>query len=166
MEHVVLGGEDIIWTNVLNVQNIELVLPDQSRLKILRSGVYRVTLVLHITDLIAGPMKPRRDTNHEADKLVRDIQRATRRQFSGEEEIRIVLAGLRGEGRIAECCRREGIHQNWSDRWSKEFLEAGKSAWRGIRNASLSRPRRSTNGGRPISATSRSPGEAGMASRP
>jgi len=57
-------------------------------------------------------MKPTQDTTVEADKLVRDIKRATRRKFSAEEKIRIVLAGLRGEDSIAERCRRESLHQN------------------------------------------------------
>ena len=57
-------------------------------------------------------MKPNQDTKVEADKLVRAIKRATRRKFSAEEKIRIVLAGLRGEDSIAELCRREGLHQN------------------------------------------------------
>jgi len=57
-------------------------------------------------------MKPKQDTKVEADKLVRAIKRATRRKFSAEEKIRIVLAGLRGEDSIAELCRREGLHQN------------------------------------------------------
>lgn len=61
-----------------------------------------------------------------AEKTVRDIRRATRRQFSAEEKIRIVLEGLRGEDSIAELCRKEGIAQNLYYRWSKEFLEAGK----------------------------------------
>src|SRR3974377_2032984 len=61
-----------------------------------------------------------------AEKLVRDIRRATRRRFSAEEKIRIVLEGLRGEESIAELCRKEGIAQNLYYRWSKEFLEAGK----------------------------------------
>ncbi len=65
-------------------------------------------------------------TKEPAEKVVRDIRRATRRRFSAEEKIRIVLAGLRGEGSIAELCRREGIVQNLYYRWSKEFLEAGK----------------------------------------
>jgi transposase len=64
--------------------------------------------------------------NTPAETLVRDIRRATRRQFSAEEKIRIVLSGLRGEDSIAELCRREGISQNLYYRWSKEFLEAGK----------------------------------------
>jgi len=71
-------------------------------------------------------MKPKQDTKTEADKLVRDIKRATRRKFSAEEKILIVLAGLRGEDSIAELCRREGLHQNVYDRWTKELLEAGK----------------------------------------
>ena len=61
-----------------------------------------------------------------AEKTVRDIRRATRRHYSAEEKIRIVLAGLRGEDSIAELCRKEGINQNLYYRWSKEFLEAGK----------------------------------------
>ena len=61
-----------------------------------------------------------------AEKFVRDIRRATRRHFSAEEKIRIVLEGLRGEDSIAELCRKEGIAQNLYYRWSKEFLEAGK----------------------------------------
>jgi transposase len=62
----------------------------------------------------------------EAEKVVRDIRRATRRQYSAEEKVRIVIAGLRGEDSIAELCRKEGINQNLYYRWSKEFLEAGK----------------------------------------
>ncbi len=61
-----------------------------------------------------------------AEKTVRDIRRATRRSYSAEEKIRIVLEGLRGEDSIAELCRREGINTNIYYRWSKEFLEAGK----------------------------------------
>ena len=61
-----------------------------------------------------------------AETLVRDIRRATRKHYSAEDKIRIVVAGLRGEDSIAELCRREGISQNLYYRWSKEFLEAGK----------------------------------------
>ena len=63
---------------------------------------------------------------NSAEKTVRDIRRATRRKYSPEERIRIVLEGLRGEDSIAELCRREGINSNIYYRWSKEFLEAGK----------------------------------------
>ena len=65
-------------------------------------------------------------TKEPAEKVVRDIRRATRRLFSAEEKIRIVLDGLRGEDSIAELCRREGIAQSLYYSWSKEFLEAGK----------------------------------------
>ena len=61
-----------------------------------------------------------------AKTLIRDIRRATRRQFSAEEKSRIVLEGLRGEESIAELCRREGIATSMYYGWSKEFLEAGK----------------------------------------
>src|SRR5437870_2162532 len=62
-----------------------------------------------------------------AGQVVKEIRRVTRRQFSAEEKIRIVLTGLRGEDSIAELCRREGIVENLDYRWSKEFLEAGKN---------------------------------------
>ncbi|NDH41302.1 MAG: IS3 family transposase [Gammaproteobacteria bacterium] len=62
----------------------------------------------------------------EAEKVVKDIRRATRKIHSAEEKIRVVLAGLRGEDSIAELCRREGIAQSLYYSWSKEFLEAGK----------------------------------------
>ena len=68
----------------------------------------------------SGPVK------EPAERVVKEIRRAIRRQFSAEEKIRIVLSGLRGEDSIAELCRREGIMQNLYYRWSKEFLEAGK----------------------------------------
>ena len=61
-----------------------------------------------------------------AEDMIRDIRRATRRHFSAEEKIRIVLEGLRGEESIAEICRREGIAASMYYGWSKEFLEAGK----------------------------------------
>jgi transposase len=67
----------------------------------------------------SGPVKK------PAEQVVREIRRATQRQFSAEE-IRIVLSGLRGEDSIAELCRREGIVENLYYCWSKEFLEAGK----------------------------------------
>lgn len=62
----------------------------------------------------------------DADRVVKDIKRQTRRRFSAEEKIRIVLSGLRGEDSIAELCRQEGIAQSQYYSWSKEFMEAGK----------------------------------------
>ena len=61
-----------------------------------------------------------------SERFVKDIRRATRRQYSAEEKIRVVLDGLRGEHSIAELCRREGIAEGLYYSWSKEFLEAGK----------------------------------------
>ena len=61
-----------------------------------------------------------------SEKIVKEIKRATRKQYSSEEKIRIVLDGLRGEDSIAEVCRREGISQGVYYKWSKDFMEAGK----------------------------------------
>jgi transposase len=73
-----------------------------------------------------------------AEKTVRDIRRRTRKKYSAEEKIRIVLEGLRGEESIAELCRREGLNSNVYYRWSKEFMEAGKKRLAGdtVREAS------------------------------
>jgi transposase len=68
----------------------------------------------------SGPHTP------SSEEVVRDIRRATRKHYSAEEKIRIVLDGLRGEHSIAELCRREGIAESLYYSWSKEFLEAGK----------------------------------------
>ena len=64
--------------------------------------------------------------NRSSEQVVKDIRRATRKQYSAEEKIRTVLDGLRGEYSIAELCRREGIVESLYYSWSKEFLEAGK----------------------------------------
>ncbi len=66
-----------------------------------------------------------------SESVVRDIRRKTRRRFSSEEKIRVILEGLRGEESIAELCRREGINANLYYRWSKDFLEAGKKRLQG-----------------------------------
>ncbi len=64
--------------------------------------------------------------NQRPESIVREIRRNTRRKYSTEEKIRIVLEGLKGEVSIAELCRREGIVSNLYYRWSKDFLKAGK----------------------------------------
>ncbi len=69
-------------------------------------------------------MMPRK-TKPSAEKTVREIRRATRKHYSSEEKIRIVLEGLRGKDRISELCRREGINATVYYRWSKEILVAG-----------------------------------------
>ena len=79
-------------------------------------------------------MNPKSTTAKKpAEQVVKDIRRATRRHFSAEDKIRIVLDGLRGEDSIAELCRKEGIAQSLYYTWSKEFLEAGKRGWRATR---------------------------------
>ena len=60
------------------------------------------------------------------EKKIRNIRRQNRKKYSAEEKIRIVIEGLRGDESIAELCRREGIAQSMYNKWSKEFLEAGK----------------------------------------
>jgi len=67
----------------------------------------------------------------DAESIVRDIKRRTRKKYSSEEKIRIVLEGLRGEVSIAELCRKEGLHPNIYYKWSKDFLEAGKKRLQG-----------------------------------
>ena len=66
------------------------------------------------------------DTRGSAEQTVRDIRRKTRKQYSAEEKIRIVLAGVRGEDSIAELCRRAGIAESFYYSGSKAFLEVGK----------------------------------------
>lgn len=78
--------------------------------------------------------------NRDSESVIRDIRRKTRRKFSSEEKIRIVLEGLKGETSISELCRREGIVSNLYYRWSKDFLEAGKKRLAGdtVREATSS----------------------------
>ena len=71
-------------------------------------------------------MRQKSKPSGTAEQHVREIRRVTRKQYSAEEKIRIVLAGLRGEHSIAELCRREGLAESLYYAWSKEFLEAGK----------------------------------------
>ena len=71
-------------------------------------------------------MRSKSGPQPSAEQHVREIRRQTRKRYSSEEKIRIVLEGLRGEYSIAELCRREGIAQGLYYKWSKEFLEAGK----------------------------------------
>ena len=74
------------------------------------------------------------DKKKSSEATVRNIRRKTRKKYSAEEKIRIVLDGLRGETTIAELCRQEGINQNLYYKWSKEFLEAGKQRLAGNTN--------------------------------
>jgi len=74
------------------------------------------------------------------ERTIKDIKRKTRKQYSAEEKIRIVLDGLRGEDSIAELCRKEGISQGVYYKWSKDFMEAGKKRLAGdiVRQANTS----------------------------
>ena len=63
----------------------------------------------------------------KSNNAVKQIRKATRRKFSADEKIRIVLEGLRGETPISDICRREGIAASIYYKWSKSFLEAGKN---------------------------------------
>jgi len=82
-------------------------------------------------------MKPRNKTApapklaSKPEAVVRDIKRVTRKKYSADDKIRIILEGLRGETAIAEICRREGLATNLYYRWSKDFLEAGKKRLQG-----------------------------------
>jgi transposase len=69
-------------------------------------------------------MARRKSTQLES--IVKEIKRNTRRKFTAEEKIRIVLEGLKGEYSIADLCRKEGVHPTMYYKWSKDFLEAGK----------------------------------------
>jgi transposase len=85
-------------------------------------------------------MKPGRKPKSQptANELIKEIKRRTRRVFTSEEKIRIVLEGLRGEESIAALCRKYNIHQNLYFKWSKDFMEAGKKRLSGdtVREAS------------------------------
>jgi len=71
-------------------------------------------------------MAPGKKKKPTATEVVKEIKRRTRRVYSAEEKIKIVLEGLRGEDSIAAICRRYDIHQNSYFKWSKDFMEAGK----------------------------------------
>ena len=58
--------------------------------------------------------------------LISDLKRKTRKAYSSEEKIRIIIEGMRGEITIAELCRKEGISQGNYYKWAKDFMEAGK----------------------------------------
>ena len=75
-----------------------------------------------------------------SEQIIRDIKRKTRKQYSAEEKIRIVLDGLRGEDSFAQLCRREGIAQSLYYKWSKDFMQAGKKRLAGdiVRQANTS----------------------------
>lgn len=76
-------------------------------------------------------MEPNTNKKQSAESVVKEIRRRTRRTFSAEEKIRIVLECLRGEESVRAICRKYGIHENQYYNWSKEFMEAGKKRLNG-----------------------------------
>ena len=78
--------------------------------------------------------------SEETKQFIQDIKRLTRRKFTAEEKIRIVLEGFRRDTPIRDLCRREGIHPGTYYAWLKDFMEAGKARLKGdaLRNASAS----------------------------
>jgi transposase len=66
-------------------------------------------------------------SNEETKQFIRRVRRVTRRKFTPEEKVRVVLEGFRGEVKVSELCRREGIRPNVYYAWLKDFMEAGKA---------------------------------------
>jgi transposase len=62
-----------------------------------------------------------------AARLIREVKRKTRKRFSSEEKIRIVLEGFRKELPVSDLCRKESISTALYYSWLKDFMEAGKS---------------------------------------
>lgn len=62
----------------------------------------------------------------EAEQFIKRVRRVSRRHFSAEEKVRVVLEGFRREVRVSDLCRREGITPNVYYSWLKDFMEAGK----------------------------------------
>jgi len=87
-------------------------------------------------------MQGRNGSYGEADDnargLIKRTRRVTRRRFSPEEKVRIVIEGIRGEIPISALCRREGITTSTFYKWLKDFMEAGKARLKGntLREAS------------------------------
>ena len=111
-------------------------------------------LIVTLKEWTMKPKPGRPETPSE--RLVRDIRRVTRKQYSAEEKIRIVLDGLRGEQSIAELCRRENIAESLYYSWSKEFLEAGKRRL-AVRRALRPRAKSANSGARRRSSRRLSP---------
>jgi transposase len=63
----------------------------------------------------------------ETQAFIQRVRRVTRRKFTPEEKVRVVLEGFRRETRVSDLCRREGINPNVYYAWLKEFMEAGKA---------------------------------------
>jgi transposase len=79
-------------------------------------------MVEHITDQFWQAEARSQETK----QFIKDIKRLTRRKFTAEEKIRIILEGFRRDSPISDLCRREGIKPSTYYAWLKDFMEAGK----------------------------------------
>jgi transposase len=76
--------------------------------------------------------KPRSSSQKgSARQLIRQVRQSTRRRYTAEEKIRIVMEGIRNDDPVSAICRREGINANVYYKWLKDFMEAGKSRLKG-----------------------------------
>jgi len=80
------------------------------------------------------------EADENARRLIRHTKRVTRRKFTPEEKVRIVIEGIRGDITVSALCRREGINSGVYYKWLKDYMEAGKSRLKGdtLRNANKS----------------------------
>ena len=69
--------------------------------------------------------------DNPTEQLIRQTKQSTRKRFTAEEKIRIVMEGIRGDEPVSVLCRREGIHSNLYYRWLKDFMEGGKDRLKG-----------------------------------
>jgi len=65
-------------------------------------------------------------SKQSTENFIKDIRRKTRKLYSSEQKILIVMEALRGESSVAEICRKHGIAESMFYKWNKEFMEAGK----------------------------------------
>src|SRR5688572_13788181 len=70
--------------------------------------------------------KPSTEVKQTSENFIKDIRRKTRKLYSSEQKILIVMEALRGEASVAEICRKHGITHSMFYKWNKEFMEAGK----------------------------------------
>jgi transposase len=80
----------------------------------------------HTADGVGSASEQAEERTRETQSFVRSVRRATRRRYTPEEKIRIVLEGFRREATVSDLCRREGINVANYYSWTKEFMEAGK----------------------------------------
>jgi transposase len=92
-----------------------------------------------MSDLKPKHFNGQEKTGNGVDKLIREVRQKTRRQYTPEEKIRIVMEGIRGDDAITDLCRREGIHVNLYYKWLKDFMEAGKARLKGAEKRGATR---------------------------